>query len=87
MATIQLDIAFSGAADSLEESLANLAPDGIFYRIIQLAGPAGGWPVVEFKIDNYDQASALLSWYSGSIETVTGPEDELESALYGAFEL
>lgn len=87
MATIQLDIAFSGAADSLDESLANLAPDRIFYRILALAGPAGGWPLVEFQIDTYEQASALLSWYTGSTATVTGPEDELESALYGAFEL
>ena len=87
MATIQLDIAFSGAALSLEESLANLAPDGIFYRILELSGPAGGWPLVEFQVDTYDQASALLSWYTGETATVVGPDDELESALYGAFEL
>lgn len=86
MAIIELDVAFDGSFDSIEESLVNLAPDKIFYRITQLDGPAGGWPLVEFQIDTWDQASALVSWYLCRPVTLTGPDDELESVTYAAIE-
>lgn len=63
--TITLDVAFEGAADTLDESLVNLAPSGIFYQIDSLAGPAGGWPEVTFLVENDTQASELASWFVG----------------------
>jgi hypothetical protein len=87
--TIELDVTDEGWGDELDEStpfplnvmMAMTAGSGITYRIVQLRGPGGGWPVIAFTGKDRELRKMLMNHYgagapeSDSVAFYMGEED------------